>query len=117
MLTLSIQQPWAWLIVNGYKDVENRGWPTNVRGKIQVHAGKKLDMDGLRWVSRTFPNIPLPDALHFKTGGIVGTVDIVDCVSSMDSPWFFGKFGFVLANGNLCDFVPFKGRLGFFKVP
>lgn len=30
---LSIRQPWAWLIVNGYKDIENRTWPTHFRGK------------------------------------------------------------------------------------
>lgn len=24
MKCLSIQQPWAWLIVNGFKDIENR---------------------------------------------------------------------------------------------
>ena len=26
MRVISIRQPWAWLIVNGYKDVENRTW-------------------------------------------------------------------------------------------
>lgn len=27
-LALSVQQPWAWLIVWGLKPVENRTWPT-----------------------------------------------------------------------------------------
>ncbi|WP_229215634.1 ASCH domain-containing protein [Duganella sp. CY15W] len=40
MKALSIRQPWAWLIVNGYKDIENRSWSTNVRGKVLVHASK-----------------------------------------------------------------------------
>jgi hypothetical protein len=26
---ISICQPWAWLIVNGYKDIENRIWASN----------------------------------------------------------------------------------------
>ena len=26
-IALAVQQPWAWLIVNGIKDVENRNWP------------------------------------------------------------------------------------------
>jgi hypothetical protein len=30
---LSVRQPWAWLIVNGYKDVENRSWTTHYRGR------------------------------------------------------------------------------------
>ena len=36
---LSIRQPWAWLIVNGYKDIENRDWPTVFRGRMLIHAG------------------------------------------------------------------------------
>ena len=30
MKALSIRQPWAWLIVNGYKDVENRTWGPDI---------------------------------------------------------------------------------------
>ena len=40
---LSIQQPWAWLIVNGHKDIENRDWRTNFRGPVAIHAGKKIE--------------------------------------------------------------------------
>ena len=32
-IALSIRQPWAWLIVNGYKDIENRDWKTHYRGR------------------------------------------------------------------------------------
>ena len=39
---LSIRQPWAWLIVNGHKDIENRDWPTNFRGRLLVHAGQTM---------------------------------------------------------------------------
>jgi hypothetical protein len=39
---LSIRQPWAWLIVNGQKDIENRCWKTHFRGKIYVHAAKGM---------------------------------------------------------------------------
>ena len=35
---LSIQQPWAWFIVNGYKDVENRTWSTKFRGRPMTTA-------------------------------------------------------------------------------
>ena len=37
---LSIRQPWAWLIVNGYKDIENRTWSTRFRGKVLIHGMK-----------------------------------------------------------------------------
>ncbi|WP_245839042.1 ASCH domain-containing protein [Yersinia kristensenii] len=38
MKALSIRQPWAWLIVNGYKDIENRTWNTKCRGPVLIHA-------------------------------------------------------------------------------
>lgn len=112
-LALSIQQPWAWLIVNGYKDVENRTWSTRVRGLVGVHAGKKLDHEGLAWVREAFPEIPLPDT--FETGGIVGRVRIVDSVTNLDSPWFFGPFGFTLADASPLPLMPCRGQLGFFR--
>lgn len=37
MKALSILQPWAWLIVNGNKDIENRNWHTRFRGRFLVH--------------------------------------------------------------------------------
>ena len=39
MKALSVHQPWAWLIVNGIKIVENRSWSTEFRGRFLVHAG------------------------------------------------------------------------------
>ncbi len=47
-------------------------------------------------------------------GAIVGVVDIVDCVTRSASPWFFGPYGFVLANARLIDPIPVKGKQGFF---
>lgn len=47
MKALSIRQPWAWLIVAGYKDIENRSWPTNFRGRVYIHASRKFDEVGL----------------------------------------------------------------------
>lgn len=51
-------------------------------------------------------------------GCIVGSVEIADCVSRSDSPWFVGKYGFALQNPiPLAKPIPFKGALGFFDVP
>lgn len=36
---ISIRQPWAWLILNAGKDIENRDWPTNFRGPSGPSAG------------------------------------------------------------------------------
>jgi hypothetical protein len=114
-LALSIQQPWAWLIVHGYKPVENRDWSTKLRGVIGIHAGKKFDRDGYEWVRAEFPEIPMPEPNAFPMGGIVGRAHLVDCVTAHASPWFFGEFGFVLQNAEPLDLAPCRGKLGFFR--
>jgi ASCH domain-containing protein len=114
-LALSIQQPWAWLIVNGYKPVENRDWSTKVRGVIGIHAGQKFDLAGYIWVQQQFPYITLPMRAAFQTGGIVGTATLIDCVREMGSPWFVGAFGFVLRDAKPLTLRPCRGMLGFFK--
>ena len=114
-LALSVQQPWAWLIVNGYKPVENRSWPTKVRGWVGIHAGLKYDMEGDSWVRDVFPEIPLPPVAEIERGGIVGRVRLTGCVEDHDSPWFFGPYGFTLEGGEPLPFRPCRGRLGFFR--
>jgi hypothetical protein len=116
MKALSIQQPWAWLIVHGYKDIENRKRKTNIRGEIKIHAGKTFDRDGYEYVKRAFPNIEMPKPEEFSKGGIVGRAKIVDCVNDSDSPWFFGPIGFVISEAKPEFFVPYRGQLGFFTV-
>jgi len=37
---LSVRAPWWWAILHLGKDIENRDWSTNYRGKIYLHAGK-----------------------------------------------------------------------------
>lgn len=41
MKALSIKQPWASLIAQGIKDIENRTWKTKFRGRIFIHASAK----------------------------------------------------------------------------
>jgi hypothetical protein len=111
---LSIQQPWAWLIVNGHKDIENRDWPTRFRGHVLVHAGKKIDEQAIEYIRRAHPEISLPD--NFETGGIVGAVTIHGCVTASESKWFFGEYGFLLKDAERIPFRPCRGQLGFFEV-
>jgi hypothetical protein len=119
MKALSILQPWAWLIVYGYKDIENRTWQTRFRGDVLIHAGKRWgreQRDDLEDVRAAFPMIALPDS--FELGGIVGAARIVDCVAACDSAWFNGPYGFVLEGARPAPaFVPWKGQLGFFDIP
>lgn len=117
---LSIMQPWAWLIVNRRKAIENRDWPTKFRGPVCIHAGKKHDadalsdvLDGAHPVTGLSASFGLTLA-EMKTGGIVGVADVVDCISESDNEWFVGRYGFVLANQRPVPFIPVKGALGFF---
>lgn len=116
MKTISIKQPWAWLIIHGGKDIENRDWYTRIRGRVAIHAGKYRPSDSeLRNIEKAF-RVSIPrDRLQF--GGIIGTVEIVNCVTDHPSRWFFGTFGFVLARPRPVRFLPCTGKLGFFKAP
>lgn len=47
MKALTVQQPWAWAIVHGGKDVENRTQAWGYRGPLAIHAGSRLSDRGL----------------------------------------------------------------------
>lgn len=119
MLTISVRQPWAWLIIHGGKDIENRDWSTKVRGRVLIHAANGMTHEDCLLADSMRPagSIPMPPLDGYNRGGIIGSVEIVDCVSSSASPWFFGRFGFVLRNPIALPFRPFRGALGFFDVP
>jgi len=118
---LSIRQPWAWLILNAGKDIENRDWKTNFRGRVLIHASKSCAKSEYEnaidfMVDRGIDRRDIPSIDQFERGGIIGSVEIVDCIDNSESPWFVGDFGFVLRNPKPLPFVPWKGQLGFFNV-
>jgi ASCH domain len=80
---LTARQPWAWAIVYGGKDVENRIWPTKHRGPLLIHAGSAFEPDGYETVKQFATQQP-PPADEFTHGAIFGVVDLVDC--RQDSP-------------------------------
>lgn len=138
MKALSILQPWAFAIVRPdlttpearalaaltgeMKDIENRKWATGYRGRFLVHAGKKWgpeQREDLAFLRDEFPSIPFPDGPDgYDLGGVIGAVDMVGCVTDHASPWFYGPFGFVLANAAPAPrFLPWRGQLGWFDIP
>lgn len=128
MKALSIKQPWAWLIVNGIKDIENRTWNTKFRGRFLVHASKAIDMQA--YFSLRDAGLKLPDAHLLERGGIVGSVDLVNVIqpdkdTSVVYDIFNGinwhqaeQYGFVLRNPIFFSYsIPYRGQLNFFEIP
>lgn len=102
-ICLSVQQPWAWLIVAGYKTIENRTWRTNYRGRIAIHAGAKFAWDF--WDNEDDETDPLRayndltrEYFGISRGSrkitrhinemraLVGTVEIADCINTDMTP-------------------------------
>lgn len=116
MKCLSLKQPWARLMFHG-KPIENRKWKTEYRGPLLIHASMNCDKEGELWIRQNFPKT-LPEICFYPRGVIIGRVDLVDCVESHPSPWFFGPYGFVFENP--VEFkmpIPWRGMLGLFEVP
>jgi hypothetical protein len=109
MKILSIRQPWAHLIVNGSKNIENRDWPTSYRGPVLIHASLNIDREGC--VAHKIEPSKLPK------GGVVGIAEVVDCVNKHSSRWFKGRYGFVLRDRQPLRFVKWKGSLGLRDAP
>ncbi len=123
MKCLSIRQPWAWLIVAGWKRIENRGWKTRCRGRLALHAAARL---GGSWDDVLLPHgIALPSLQELPRGALVGTVELVDCLrieelppERRDDPHAVGPWCWLLADPRpLAQPIPCKGRLGLWDVP
>lgn len=134
MKALSIRQPWAWLIVRPdllgkarsaaiaagqVKDVENRTRRTSFRGRLMVHASKGMTRDEYAECAKFAHQfgIEIPEFDNLARGGIVGAVDIEDCLMYSASPWYMGSYALMLRNATPLRFTPWKGQLGFYDVP
>ena len=124
MKALSIRQPWAWLIIHGGKDIENRSWHTKYRGRFLVHASQgmtcgeydeALDLVHDIGSMELYQRFPSFNAL--QRGGIIGSVELVDSLDTSYSPWYMGQKAFLLRDPKPLPFTPFKGPLSFFEVP
>lgn len=121
MKALSVRQPWAWLIVEGYKPVENRTWPTRFRGDMLIHASsgctEREYLEAQQFIQESVRRvINLPRREHLELGGLVGMVRLVDCVRYSQSPWFAGPYGLVLEKPYPLPFRPMRGFPGLFEV-
>jgi ASCH domain len=107
---LSVQQPFATLIVRGVKRVEVRSWETDYRGRIAIHASAAVPSQeiqrewyGDRAMGRCFADqgwLDREDLKALPRSAIVGTVELVGVDTG---EWQAGRS----ANDRLFSFNPF----------
>lgn len=124
MKVLTIREPWASLIINGYKKYEFRSWKTNYRGKILIHTSQKIEKEML---SR-FKDYNL----NYVSGSIIGEAELTDCIlvdeefnqnlRKIDNVVYgksnhVEKYAWKLENIKKYDkSIPMKGKLGLWNI-
>jgi len=137
MKTLTVKQPFAYLIFNG-KDIENRTWPTKHRGRVLIHASaKRCNFNEIftdeQWIETGENNRVECILFTSPVSAIIGSVEIVDCVVNHPSVWAEKRDGrlnsakqwiekpiynWVLANPILFpEPIPAKGKLSLWDYP
>ena len=118
MKRLSVRQPWAWLIVAGYKPVENRTWRTSYRGPLLIHASQAMEPEDFpmqrEWIETC--GLVIPEDL--PRGAIVGAATLTDVwdKKKFERPgirWFEGPYGFKMEDAvEFAEPIPCRGQLG-----
>lgn len=91
MKALTIQQPWASLIVSGDKLYETRCYSTQYRGRIAIHAGKQIDTDAFQYLISPIATIEWLEKLGVKPynlplGAVIATADLVKVLYIVHHP-------------------------------
>lgn len=81
---ISMHQPWAQLVVEGFKRIEGRFWATPYRGPLWIQAGSKQPEPELisqieheyEQLYKNCPNKP-PLPCRYPTGVLIGVVDMI----------------------------------------
>jgi len=132
---ITLWQPWAAVIVDGPKDIENRTWqpPAWIIGRrVAIHAGKTYDATGAAWIEdkmRELGEMRVPRlALLEARSAVVGVATITGFVrpDGLDllrrgpchRAWHIhDQVGFVLEDRRaLAVPVPCRGAQGFWKM-
>ena len=119
MKAISIRQPWADLIVSGYKKYENRTWYSFYRGPLLIHAPRRSDLAAFEYFRFKEIIVGAPDMV--KTGGIVGIAECMGFVDeynkeAQEDEFFEGPYAFVLQKPRRLPFFACPGKLGFVAV-
>lgn len=114
-MAITVRQPWAWLIVNGIKDIENRTRRTSHRGPLLIHASQAKPSEEMLAAIEAKYHVTIPRE-ELACGGVVGQANVVDVVAEHPSRWFLGPWGYVLTRAKPLPFVRCSGQLGIFRL-
>lgn len=113
MKAITIKEPWATLIKEGYKEYEFRVWKTSYRGEVLIHAGKSYDEENIkRFENRN---------LKYSPGKIIAKATITDCilVDEEFTKKMLAKdpelYGFKLENIEEVEPIEAKGKLSLWE--
>lgn len=129
MKALTIQQPWASLIVAGAKCHETRSWSTKHRGPLLIHAGARFP-EPARLLCRREPFLSALDgrtAAELPLGVIIGVVELVACLRVEDlndlnpreecfGDYRPGRWAWLLRNPSPLPHIAARGMPGLFDV-
>lgn len=142
MKAITLTQPWATLVAVGAKRIETRGWRTEYRGLVAIHAAKGFP-DDARYIATTEPfRSALGGGLatELPRGAIVAVANLVTCFPFTPDTvgqirersilgrlpaheadfgdYTPGRFGFVLADViALREPVEARGQLNLWNLP
>jgi hypothetical protein len=90
--TLTLSEPWAWLIEQGYKDVENRSQHFRFMGRMFIHAAKVISpaYDSIKAMVKSHNDIEVPTREWLernRCGRIVAVAEVAAMLAHIDSPW------------------------------
>lgn len=79
MKAISYHQPYAWMLANGYLDIDDRTWPTPYRGVLAIHASKAFS-EHYYYHVRYGLEIDIPDQAELGYGVVLGQAKLVNIV-------------------------------------
>lgn len=125
-VALTLIQPWATLIIEFGKDIENRGWAPKLSqlkpgGRFFVHAGREPSRGDYQHACDIVPDFAraYPTIERVPRSAILGDVRFGGAVTGSQSRWWNGgPVGWCLSEpAKLARPVSCSGALGLWRVP
>lgn len=128
LTAITLHQPWASLVAKGWKQYETRDWPTNHRGLIVIHAGRKpKGKQELREYDKVVASFSdLVNECPYSS--VIAIAQLTDCVLMTEqfikqqSPtelrcgnWQVGRYAFKLENIRAIAPISAVGKQGLWK--